>query len=269
MREVLHIAVDADVSNDGSRHEGDSQQNKVLAQQQAADVGHLCAVHLTKGYLAVALADVVERQPEQPQAGDDDGYQGKGDDDARHLPVFLVQAGYLVRDERILKVAPAHSLLVEVAEERDGFLPLAGGDGEEREVAPAVLINEDNRLVSARQMAGAEIIYHAYDVVGGNLIPVVTRTVPEALVRRDLLRPPVPDVQGLEESPVSYQLVGIFVLLSFPSPAFQQPETEEIHVFARGPEIANLHFLSVVRTEAGIRLQIVGRDAISHSCKQG
>ena len=149
MGEVLHVAVDGDVGNGGTRHEGGSQQEEVLAQQQAADVGHLCAVHLAQGYLAVSLADVVERQPEQPQAGDDDGYQGKGDDDARHLPVFLVQAGYLVRDERIVEVAPAHSLLVEVAEERDGFLPLARGDGEEREVAPAVLINEDNRLIPA------------------------------------------------------------------------------------------------------------------------
>ena len=130
MGEVLHIAVDGDVGNSGTRHEGGSQQDEVLAQQQAADVAHLCAVHLAQGYLAVALADVVERQAEQPQAGDTDGYQGKGDDDARHLPVFLVQAGYLVRDERILKVAPTHSLLVKVAEESNGFLPLAGGDGD-------------------------------------------------------------------------------------------------------------------------------------------
>ena len=105
MGEVLHIAVDGDVGNSGTRHEGSSQQDEVLAQQQAANVGHLCTMHLAKGYLAVALADVVERQTEQSQTGDADGYQGKGDDDARHLPVILVQAGYLVRDERILKVS--------------------------------------------------------------------------------------------------------------------------------------------------------------------
>ena len=69
MGEVLHIAVDGGVGNGGSRHEGSSQQDEVFTQQQVADVAHLCAVHLAQGYLAVALADVVERQPEQPQAG--------------------------------------------------------------------------------------------------------------------------------------------------------------------------------------------------------
>ena len=57
MGEVLHIAVDGDVGDGSTCHEGSSQQNEILAQQQAADVAHLCAVHFSAPFGAPGHRD--------------------------------------------------------------------------------------------------------------------------------------------------------------------------------------------------------------------
>lgn len=125
MDEVFQIPVDSQPRDGRSNHEGNAQQQVIFAQEHLHDRPGGCPVHLADGYFAIPLLHVEQRQTEQSQRRDQDGYQRKDRIDHRQLPVFLVQCFVLVLDERIFK-ATAEQLLMQLFQEKQNLLLAPG-----------------------------------------------------------------------------------------------------------------------------------------------